>query len=54
MNYPEWNHLAPENSFLAVGLQEFWWYSAIWKLSITKESKDKYDYINRHEIKLCW
>jgi hypothetical protein len=51
-DYAEWNHLAQKIAFgcWAVGLLVV--LGHLLKLSMTKESKDKYDYINRHEIKL--
>lgn len=51
-NYAEWNHLAQKIAFgcWSVGLLVV--LGHLLKLSMTKESKDKYDYINRHEIKL--
>lgn len=51
-DYAEWNHLAQKIAFgcWTVGLLVV--LGHLLKLSMTKESKDKYDYINRHEIKL--
>jgi hypothetical protein len=51
-DYAEWNHLAQNIAFgcWAVGLLVV--LGHLLKLSMTKESKDKYDYINRYEIKL--
>ena len=51
-DFTEWNHLAQKIAFgcWAVGAAVVLWHLV--KLSITKESKDKYDYINRWEIKL--
>jgi hypothetical protein len=51
-DFTEWNHLAQKIAFgcWAVGAAVVLWH--LLKLSITKESKDKYDYINRWEIKL--
>jgi hypothetical protein len=51
-DYTEWNHLAQKIAFgcWAIGLLVV--LGHLLKLSMTKESKDKYDYINRNEIKL--
>lgn len=51
-DYAEWNHLAQKIAFgcWTVGLLVV--LGHMLKLSMTKESKDKYDYINRQEIKL--
>lgn len=51
-DFTEWNQLAQKIALgcWAVGILVVLWH--LLKLSTTKESKDKYDYINRWEIKL--
>ncbi|HMP98445.1 MAG TPA: hypothetical protein PKC24_01600 [Cyclobacteriaceae bacterium] len=53
-NYNDWNNLAMQLTLVLAGLSVLIVLGHIIKLSITKDPKNKYEYINKSEINVLW